>query len=97
MTDQLAVILGYFWWKALRPCCTSASSAGDDDQPATVRVMLPLSALAALPFVLAGQVLSAFCGPFAPAPVPPLPPFEPHAASTDSKMIAPTTLHVRRT
>src|SRR5579883_2169261 len=75
-------MLGYFASKFLRPCATSASSAGLDDHPVTFSVMCPVSGAAAVVFVLCGQLISAFLGPFRPAPVLPLPPFPPPQAAS---------------
>src|SRR5258706_120414 len=101
MGDHLTVIFGYFLVKLSKPFCTRASSAGDDDHPVTLSVMLPDSALAADVFVLEGHLTSEFFAPWTPAPVPPetlLPAPHPESSvSSATSASAASVPHSRRT
>src|SRR5215470_5596468 len=57
MGDQLTLMLGCDVSKFCRFCWTSASSAGVEDQPETVRVTVPLSGAAAVVLGLLGQAM----------------------------------------
>src|SRR5690242_3355927 len=74
MSCNETLMLGCCCSNVAMPSRTSFSSAGLDDHPAATRLTVPLSALAALVFVLEGQEIRLFCGPFVPEPVPPPPP-----------------------
>src|SRR5690242_853371 len=99
MSCNETLMLGCCCSKVAMPSRTSFSSAGLDDQPAATRLTVPLSALAALVFVLDGQEIKLFCGPFVPLPVPPLPPPPaPPQAATNSAIAlrSPTALPARQ-
>jgi hypothetical protein len=89
-------MFGYFAWNASKPCFTRASSAGVEDQPDTVRVMLPDSADEAVVLVFAGHFTSAFLGPVAPPPVPPDPVPPPHAERTATSESTAIVLKAQR-
>src|SRR5689334_20657866 len=73
---------------------TRASSAGDEEKPETVRVIVPLSGAAVVVFVFAGQSiklvvpLSPCCAPPEVPLLPPLEPLPPHAASRIVKIVS---------
>src|SRR5690349_21461458 len=100
MSCSETLMLGCCCSNVAMPSRTSFSSAGLGDQPAATRLTAPLSALAALVFVLDGQEIRLFCGPLVPEPVPPLPPPPPPPQAATNSAIAlrrPTAPPARQT